>query len=98
MSGKEYSYITDKSRKVIVLSPCTLATILIYEHGTNFEEIGLMERDEVDYSELMHEAAREFIRQLEDHWCVRFMEALVEEINILLKRNIAQRVTVKEKK
>jgi len=94
---KEYSYLTDKEKKPIILSPNALATILIWTRDSNFLEICLSERDEIDYEKLMDEAAQEFIRQLEGWWCVRFMEALVKEINILLKRHKAECIKLLKK-
>lgn len=73
----------DYKRKFIQLRRDVLILLHIFEKDTDhsFEDMSLEDYEEVwkmDYA-LYKESAKQFIDQLEGHWCVAFLEALRDE-------------------
>ena len=72
-------------RKPIVLSSHAVALIQIYTRTDDFADIWVSDLDPYMRTIDFEGSAKEFIDQLDDHWCVAFMEALVKEINKRIK-------------
>ena len=73
----------DYKRKFIQLRSDVLVLLHIFEKDSDhsFEDISLEDHEEVwkmDHT-LYKESAKQFIDQLEGHWCVAFLEALRDE-------------------
>ena len=73
----------DYKRKFIQLRSDVLVLLHIFEKDSyhSFEDISLEDNEEVwemDHA-LYKESAKQFIDQLEGHWCVAFLEALRDE-------------------
>ena len=73
----------DYKRKFIQLRRDVLILLHIFEKDTDhsFEDMSLEDYEEVwkmDHT-LYKESAKQFIDQLEGHWCIAFLEALRDE-------------------
>ena len=73
----------DYKRKFIQLRSDVLVLLHIFEKDSDhsFEDISLEDHEkvwEMDHT-LYKESAKQFIDQLEGHWCVAFLEALRDE-------------------
>lgn len=71
---------TQYDRKPIVLSSHSVALIHIYERNSYFEDVWTVDLDDYISEENLESSAKQFVDQLENHWCVTFMEALINEI------------------
>lgn len=73
----------DYKRKFIQLRSDVLVLLHIFEKDADhaFEDINLEDHEEVWKIDrnLYKESAKQFIDQLEGHWCVAFLEALRDE-------------------
>ncbi len=69
-------------KKPIRLSPNAVAIIHMFYKESNFEDIWMFENEqyEIDNYDNYQESANEFIDQLEDHYCIAFLEALHKRI------------------
>ena len=74
-------------RKPIVLSKNDIALIQIFHKSDDLLDISIGALDRFMEEEDVHDAAKQFISQLENKWTPRFMKALRDEINLLLKNN-----------
>ena len=74
-------------RKPIVLSKNDIALIQIFHKSDDLLDISIGALDNFINEEDVHDAAKQFISQLENKWTPRFMKALRDEINSLLKNN-----------
>ena len=74
-------------RKPILLSKNDIALIQIFNKSDNLLDISIGAWDHFAYEETAQDAAKQFISQLEGRWTPRFMKALRDEINSLLKNN-----------
>ena len=75
------------NRKPILLSKNTCALVLIYGRTDEIFDALAGAYDNFDTPECWESAAREFIDQLKERWSPRFMEALRDEINVILEDN-----------
>jgi hypothetical protein len=73
----------DYKRKFIQLRSDVLVLLHIFEKDSDhsFEDISLEDHEEVWKIDntLYKESAKQFIDQLEGHWCIAFLEALRDE-------------------
>ena len=74
-------------RKPIVLSKNDIALIQIFHKSDDLLDMSIGALDRFINEEDVHDAAKQFISQLENKWTPRFMKALRDEINSLLKNN-----------
>jgi len=75
-------------RKPIVLSKNDIALIQIFHKSDDLLDISIGALDEFISKEDVNDAAKQFIFQLKGRATPRFMKALKEEIEIILKENI----------
>ena len=68
-------------RKPILLSHNTCALLWIFSRHDKIFDICADLYDQWDTPKQWEEAAKEFISQFEDSWCVHFLEALRTEID-----------------
>lgn len=73
------------NRKPILLSRNTCALILVYDRTDELFDVVAGAYNDFDSPECWDLAAKEFIDQLKERWCERFLGALRDEINIILK-------------
>ncbi len=72
-------------RKPIVLSKNDVALIQIFHKSDDLLDISIGALDRFIDEESVHDAAKQFISQLENRWTPRFMKALRDEIDLLLE-------------
>jgi len=68
------------NRKPILLSKNTCALILLFTRYDSLMDVCMGAYDNFNGHEVWKEAAKEFVKQLDDRWCETFLEALVVEI------------------
>jgi len=77
-----------RDRKPILLNRYTVALIFLYKREGGFDEMCLSDYEAQDMIELQKKAAKEFIDQLEDEWCLDFMKTLRDEINTRIDKGL----------
>lgn len=73
-------------RSPIVLSHNTIALLHIFEKDNKLSDLWIMDTDWVlrqDYKD----SAKQFISQLEDHWCDAFLEEMILEMGKMYKES-----------
>ena len=91
------SYTPNYKREPILLSNHVVASIHLFQRYANFDDMWEIDAIEAqwdkglggpyEYHEQHIHAAKQFVKQLEGHWCVAFMEALKNEIDLELKKH-----------
>ena len=71
-------------RKPIVLSKNDIALIQIFHKSDDLLDVSIGALDKFMDEEDVHDAAKQFIDQLEGRWTPRFMKALRNEIDLLV--------------
>lgn len=76
-------------RAPILLSAHTVALILIYSRHDHMDDIWTSDVPQYyeDVYNVHEAAAKQFVEQLDGHWCVKFMEALIKEIRLRIKKH-----------
>ena len=72
------------NRKPILLSRNTCALILIYDRTDEIFDVVAGAYNDFDTPECWRLAAKEFIDQLKECWSEKFLEALRDEINVII--------------
>ena len=71
-------------RKPILLNKNSVALIFMYNRSDEMFDIAVGAYNEFGTHDIWKEAAKEFVSQLKGRWSVNFMEALRDEIEIIL--------------
>jgi len=72
--------------KPILLDKNTVAVIHIFERTDTFDDIFYETDRNIDKHDTYINAAKEFINQLDDHWCISFLRELRNGIDNILKK------------
>lgn len=73
-------------RKPILLSKNAVAWIQIFEKSDDIDDVMFGVYDGHNITDRWRAAAKEFVSQLKDEWCVTFMKALKSEIEEILEK------------
>lgn len=89
-----------KSMKPIVLNHQTIMMISLFRSSTSLDEMGFKFLE--DYTSngprFWGDAATELFDQLQEEWCIGFVEALREKCDLLIKDHDSLLEEIKEKK
>jgi hypothetical protein len=76
-------------RTPILINNHAVALLHIFTRYDHLEDLWTVDADGLDKEkwEMYDEAAKQFVEQLEDQWCIKFMEALRDEIDKQIKEH-----------
>lgn len=91
MSNEFKNPFKEYTRRFIQLNRDTALLLHIFtkDFDHSWEDVHLQDFTgvyEADYN-IHREAAKQFIKQLEGHWCIMFLEALRDECNSLIEED-----------
>ena len=91
MSKESKNLFKEYTRRFIQLNRDTALLLHIFkkDFDHSWEDVHLQDFTgvyEADYN-IHREAAKQFIKQLEGHWCIMFLEALRDECNKLIEED-----------
>ena len=86
MSEDHVKVSEDITREPILLNHNTIALLQIFHKTDDIEDMWAwwMEKLQIEHYEVHEKAAKQFVSQLKEHWCIAFMESLKKEIDIIL--------------